>query len=165
MNVFTRAIRAYVRLLQIAPEVFDDTVVRREAAAKAASAVLDAELVVALEKVYGPDAPELHQSQNENRCRNGAETVQFSRRKTAAIEYHVAEHDLRLGAGITAFARHQHLRPHRMFSLGTVARMLDIASRFGRLACGLDWPSLRKVRRAEVSSCDDVDLAESLKRA
>ncbi len=107
MNAFNRAIRAYVRLLQIAPEVFDDTVVRREAAAKAASAVLDAELVVALEKVYCPD----------------------------------------------------------VFSLGTVARMLDIASRFGRLACGLDWPSLRKVRRTEVSSCDDVDLAESLERA
>ncbi len=107
MNAFNRAIRAYVRLLRIAPEVFDDTVVRREAAAKAATAVLDAELVVALEKVYGPD----------------------------------------------------------VFSLGTVARMLDIASRFGRLACGLDWPSLRKVRRAEVSSCDDVDLAESLERA
>ncbi len=114
----TRAIRAHVRLIRIAPEIFDDTVVRRDAVQRAEREAFKAELNVVLEKVYGPTPPkELHQSQNESRCRNGAKTVQFSRQKAAPIEFHMAEFDLCMSAGRAAFARHQQLRPHRMLHL------------------------------------------------
>ena len=156
LSAFTRAIRAHRRLIKLAPAIFDQAVVRRDAAEQAEREAIHREVTVALEKVYGPDPPQLHRSPTENRCVNGAETVQFSRRKQAKLEALSAELSLWLEAGRMAFDRHQHLRSHRRQSLGTVARMVDIATQFGRLACGLPWPGRRKVKPPEDFSLEDA---------
>ena len=53
----TRAIRARRRLMRFAPHVFDRALVDRETAARAATAVRQAELEQALNKIYGTAAP------------------------------------------------------------------------------------------------------------
>lgn len=95
---------------------------------------------------------------------NGAETVQFSWRKQAKLEASSAELGLWLEAGRVAFERHQHLRPHRLPALGTVARMVAIATQFGRLACGLPWPGRRPPRPPEDFSAEAIPLDQALAR-
>lgn len=164
LGAFTRAVRAHRKLIKLAPQFFDAAVARRKAADRAEREALHAEAIVALEKVYGSDPPELHRSPFENRCSNGAETVQFSRRTETKIEFLSAELSLWLETGRVAFARHQHLRPHRLLPLGTLARMVDLAAQLGRLACGLPWPGRRPPRPPEDFSLEAVPVAQALAR-
>lgn len=164
LTAFSRAIRAHRRLIKLAPEVFDTAVVHRNATEQAERAVLHRAVDSALEKVYGPDPSELHRPQNENRCSNGAVKVQFSSRKQAKIEVLHAELRLWLEAGRIAWDRHQHLRPHRLVSLGAVARMVNVAAQLGRLACGLPWPGRPPAKPPEDFSLEAVPVEEALAR-
>ena len=168
LAAFQRAVRAHRQLIKLAPEHFDPIVTERLAREREERKLHDAEIAVVLAKVYGESVvkEELHQPQNEIRCRNGAEKVQFSRRKEAAIERRLAEWELWLTLGRVAFDRHQRLRPHQCLSLTTVARMIDLASQVGRLACGMELqPGEAAKRGPEDRSAWARDMDADLRRA
>jgi hypothetical protein len=168
LAAFQRAVRAHRELIKLAPEQFDPVVVERLAREREERKLHDAEIAVVLAKVYGESVvkEELHQPQNEIRCRNGAEKVQFSRRKEAAIERRLAEWELWLTLGRVAFDRHQRLRPHQCLSLTTVARMIDLASQLGRPSCGMELqPGEAAKRGPEDRSAWARDMDADLRRA
>ena len=142
LTVFNCAVRARCRFMRLAPEIFDDAVVRRRDEECAARRQRQAEMEPILQKVYGPAADvaseKLHRAQSDEWCRNGAEMVQLSPRKVQKIESLLAERELWMTIGTAALARHQHLQPHRHVSLGLVARLIDLASKVGRLAVGME---------------------------
>ena len=142
LTAFNRAVRARCRLARLAPEIFDSAVVRRREEEREDRRQLMAELEPAFAKVYGPatDPPlvKLHHAQTDERCRNGAEMVQFSSGKVQEIESLLAERELWMTVGAVALARHRTLQPHRRVSLSLVARLIDLASKLGRLAVGLE---------------------------
>ena len=105
-------------------------------------------------------------AKTKKRCRNGAEKVQFSRRKEAAIERRLAEWELWLTLGHEAFDRHQRLRPHQWLSLTTVARLFDVASQLDRLAAGMKLqPGEAGKRGLEDHSVWARDMDADLRRA
>ena len=150
LTAFNRAVRARCRFARLAPEIFDSAVVRRREAALEDQRQLMAELEPIIQKVYGPDTaspPEkLHHAQTDEWCRNGAEMVQFSPRKIQEIDSLLDERELWMAAGKVALARHQTLQPHRRMSLSLVARLIDLASKLGRIAVGLDLRPGQKSR-------------------
>ena len=81
---------------------------------------------------------ELHHAQTDEWCRNGAEMVQFSPGRIQEIESLLAERELWMSVGQVALARHQTLQPHRRVSLGMAVQLVDLASKLGRLAVGLE---------------------------
>jgi hypothetical protein len=168
LAAFQRAVRAHRELIKLAPEQFDPVVVERLAREREERKLHDAEIAVVLAKVYGEsvEKEKLHQPQNGNRCRNGAEKVQFSRRKEAAIERRLAEWELWLTLGHEAFDRHQRLRPHQWLSLTTVARLFDVASQLDRLAAGMKLqPGEAGKRGLEDHSVWARDMDADLRRA
>ena len=98
LTAFNRAVRARCRLMQLAPEIFDTSVVRRHADEQEARRQRLAELEPITQKVYGPAtdlAPDkLHHAQTDEWCRNGAEMVQFFPGKIQKIESLLAEREL-----------------------------------------------------------------------
>ena len=138
----------------MAPEIFDDAVVRWLADEREARRQGLAELEPILQKVYGPatdPAPEkLHHAEADEWCRNGAEMVRFSPGKTQKIDALLAERELWMTAGEVALARHRNLQPHRRVSLGMAVRLVDLASKLGRLAVGLELHPSQKNRCVEM---------------
>ena len=168
LAAFQRAVRAHRELIKLAPEHFDPIVTERLVRERQERKLRDAEVAVVLAKVYGEsvEKEKLHQPQNGNRCRNGAEKVQFSRRKEAAIERRLAEWELWLTLGHEAFDRHQRLRPHQWLSLTTVARLFDVASQLDRLAAGMKLqPGEAGKRGLEDHSVWARDMDADLRRA
>ncbi len=76
---------------------------------------------------YARIAEELHHSINAARCRNGAETVQFSPRQSLEIEETLALCELWMTEARQSFARYQQFQPHRRVSLGLAARLIGLA--------------------------------------
>ena len=156
LTAFNRAVRARRRFARLAPEIFDSAVVSRREAEREDRRQLMAELEPIIQKVYGPatDSPpeELHHAQTDEWCRNGAEMVQFSPGKIQEIESLLAERELWMGVGQVALARHQTLQPHQRVSLSLVARLIDLASKLGRLAVGLELCPSQKSRFQDHSS-------------
>ena len=156
LTAFNRAVRARCRLARLAPEIFDSAVVSRREEEREDRRQLMAEREPAFLKVYGPatdPAPEkLHHAQTDEWCRNGAEMVQFSPRKIQEIESLLAERELWMTVGVVALARHQTLQPHQRVSLSLVARLIDLASKLGRLAVGLELCPSQKSRFQDHSS-------------
>ena len=165
LTAFNRAVRARCRLARLAPEIFDSAVVSRREEALEARRQLMAELEPAFAKVYGPatDSPpeELHHAKSDDWCRNGAEMVQkwcrngaemvqFSPGMIQEIESLLAERELWMTVGALALARHQNLQPHRRVSLGMAVRLVDLASKLGRLAVGLELHPSQKNRCVEM---------------
>ena len=115
-----------------------------------------AELELIIQKVYGPAATsspeELHHAQTDEWCRNGAEIVQISPRMIQEIESLLAERELWMTVGQVALSRHQNLQPHRRVSLSLVARLIDLASKLGRIAVGLELCPDQKSRFQDHSS-------------
>jgi hypothetical protein len=62
-------------------------------------------------------------------------------RTCQAVERQLAHWNLWMNLGRLALARHQQRRPHFLPSLTQLARLIEIATDFGRLACGLDHPT------------------------
>ena len=156
LTAFNRAVRARCRLARLAPEIFDSAVVSRREEALEDRRQLMAELEPIIQKVYGPASAlppeELHHAQTDEWCRNGAETVQFSPRMIQEIESLLAERELWMTVGAVALARHRTFQPHRRVSLSLVARLIDLASKLGRIAVGLDLCPGQKRRFQDHSS-------------
>ena len=170
LTAFNRAVRARCRLMQLAPEFFDVAVVSRREVKREDRRQRLAELEPIIQKVYGPAtdlAPDkLHHAKSDKWCGNGAEMVQFSPRKVQKIESLLAERELWMAVGTAALARHEKLQPHRHVSLSLVARLLDLASKLGRLAVGLELrPSQTDKHPWDDFSSWNLNMAEALHRA
>ena len=170
LAAFNRAVRARCRLMQLAPEFFDVAVVSRREAEREDRRQRLAELEPIIQRVYGPatdPAPEkLHHAQTDEWCRNGAEMVQFSPGKVQKIESLLAERELWMTVGAEALARHQTLQPHRHVSLSLVARFVDLASKLGRLAAGMELrPSPADKHPPNYFMSSNLNMAEALHRA
>ncbi len=170
LTAFNRAVKARCRLMRLAPEIFDDAVVRRREEECEARRQRRAEVEPILQKVYGPAtdvaSEKLHHAQSDEWCRNGAGMVQFSPRKVQKIESLLAERELWMTIGTAALARHQNLQPHRHVSLGLVARLIDLASKLGRLAAGMELrPCQTSKHLPDDSTSWNMDMAEALHRA
>ena len=156
LTAFNRAVRARCRLARLSPEIFDSAVVSRREAEREDRRQLIAELEPIIQKVYGPatdSSPEkLHHAQTDEWCRNGAEMVQFSPGMIQEIESLLAERELWMTVGAVALARHRTLQPHQRVSLSLVARLIDLASKLGRLAVGLELCPGQKSRFQDHSS-------------
>ena len=152
LAAFNRAVRARCRLARLSPEIFDSAVVSRREAEREDRRQLIAELEPIIQKVYGPATDssheELHHAQTDEWCRNGAEMVQFSPRMIQEIESLLAERELWMAVGEVALARHQTLQPHWRVSLGMAVRLVDLASKLGRLAVGLELCPGQKSKRS-----------------
>ena len=138
-----RAIRARRRLMRLAPHVFDRALVDRETAARAATAVREAELEQALNKIYGTAAP----SPPTDAPSTDAPTSVLcpplspwpkSRRTQQAMLREMAAYEWWFPIGQAAFQRFQEKQPHVRLSLSTTARLLKVGSDLGRLATGLE---------------------------
>lgn len=168
LTAFNRAVRARFRLMRLAPEIFDEAVVRRQAEEREARHQQMAELEPALQKVYGPandPAPgKLPQAPKDGWCRNSAEIVQFSPRKILKIESLLVERETWMAAGQHALECHRTLQPHRRISLSTVARLLDLSSKLGRLAVGMELGLKAKKLPADDFSPWPMHRDEALQR-
>ena len=92
--------------------------------------------------------------------------VQFSQRKIQKIESLIAERELWMTVGKVALSRHQNLQPHRRVSLSLVARLIDLASKLGRLASGMELgPSQTDKHPWDDFPSSDLSIAEALHRA
>ncbi|HSU54674.1 MAG TPA: hypothetical protein VLT36_11500 [Candidatus Dormibacteraeota bacterium] len=140
LTAFSRAIRAHRRLARLAPEFFDSTEMDRLAHHRKDDAEWMAMWEPALNKAYGPPPP------GEPR-RNPLDDVPQppkSPRTRRAVEREFTNWCFWMDSGRLAMARHQHRRPHALPSLTRVARLLQIAFDFARLACGSYDPSADK---------------------
>ena len=152
----------------VAPEIFDTAVVRRRDEEREAHRQRLIELEPIMQKVYGPvtDSPpeELHHAQTDGWCGNGAEMVQFSPCKVQEIESLLAERELWMTVGVVARARHQTLQPHRRVNLSLMARLVDLASKLGRLTVGMELrPNQTRARpRASTKFSQESGCTEKL---
>ena len=136
LAAFGRAVRARRRLVKLAPECFDAALTPRLADEPRLAERRHRELDAALLNVYGQSEP--HRCETNDRCGNGAETVRFSRRRFHQIEVALVEYEAWMEAGRQSFARYRWWQPYRRVGLRTISRLIDVATQFGRLACGTD---------------------------
>ena len=133
LTAFDRALRAHRRLARLAPRFFDHAVIDREAENRAEQRRWMATWEPILARVYGvehtpapptDDRPPLPPLQTQH-----------------AVERQLAAWKLWLELGRTAMERHQRRHPHALPSLCRLARLLDLAFEFKKLALGLDSPN------------------------
>lgn len=133
LTAYGKAIRAHRQLARLAPSFFDAAVVDRERENRAETRRWMAMWEPALAKAYGavprplvmnPELPPLP-----------------PRRTQRAVERRLAEMQMWLEAGKVARLRHQQRRPHALPSLSRLARLLQLAFDFKKLALGLDSPN------------------------
>lgn len=127
---YRRAIAAHRRLARLAPRFFDSAVVDRQRREHEAQRQWMDSWRPAFLKVYGaepeplPPAPELPPLPPP--------------RIQAAVERELAAWNFHLPAGSQALRRFELRHPHAPVSLSRLARLMQMASDFGRLATGLE---------------------------
>ena len=131
LGAFRRAIRAHQRLHQLAPEFFDAGVRERRRRERAARQRWMDSWEPALQRVYGPH-PQPTPSPLDELPPLPSPAVQ---RK---VDLALAEWRFWLEAGQAAMGRHGQRHPHALLSLDRIARLMEIAMDFRRLACGTD---------------------------
>ena len=133
LTAFARALRCHGRLARIAPACFDSAVVEREARERLERRRWMQSWEPYLEKAYGPAATA------EPRSGVAPESVPvLGPRTQRAVNRELAGWNFWLAAGDRAMDRHQRRRPHALPSFTQLARLIEIGTSFGRLACGLD---------------------------
>jgi hypothetical protein len=127
-------------LIKLVPEQFDQALRERLAREHEAEDRDDAEVAAAIARVYGTSeaeaVAEMHQARMAGWGENGAEMGRLSRHRKQVVERWMVEWALWLAVGREALEQHRQHQPHRRLSLGTVARLLDLASALGRLNTG-----------------------------
>jgi hypothetical protein len=129
-TAYGKALRAHRRLARLAPQFFDAAVVDRERENRAEQRRWMAMWEPILAKVYGvePSVPDL-----------SADLPSLPPPRTQrAVDRQLAELHLWMAAGRAARERHQQRRPHALPSLSRLARWLNLAFDFKKLALGLD---------------------------
>lgn len=128
LTAFTRAIRCHRRLARLAPRFFDSTVVNRERQEREEQRRWMALWEPALAKAYGVDPDPLPAA---------AELPPLpSLRRQRVVDRELASWKFWMETGRLAWDRHHQRRPHALMSLTRLARLLQIAMDFGRLAVG-----------------------------
>jgi hypothetical protein len=133
LSAFGRALRAQRRLARLAPSFFDTAVRHREAENHAEIRRWMAMWEPFIAKAYGVDP------------RPPDSTVELPRlpspRIQRVVDRKLAELQGSLAATHVALARYRQRQPHALMSFSRMARLLEIAFAFKRLACGLDSPN------------------------
>jgi hypothetical protein len=133
LTAFGRALRAHRRMARLAPRFFDSAVIDREAQNRAEQRRWMAAWEPILARVYGvehapaapaDDLPPLPPLQTQQ-----------------AVERHLAAWQLWMELGRAAMDRHRRRHPHARLSLTRLARLLELAFDFKKLAVGLDSPN------------------------
>jgi hypothetical protein len=137
LTAYRRAIRAHRRLARLAPHQFDAAVVDRDRLEHQERLRWQAIWEPAIEKVYGTPTPA------EREARRHADWLASQPPRLApatqrAVERYHVDWEFWMTAGKLAWDRYQRRRSHGLVSLSRLARVLDIAVAFGRLATGLD---------------------------
>ena len=130
LTAFRRALRAQRRLARLAPRFFDSVVIERERRERESRRRWMALWESALARAYGC----------EPHPRNPADHLPPlpPPRTQQAVERQLACWDFWFALGREALRRHEQRRPHELIDFGRLARLLEIAMDFGRLASGID---------------------------
>jgi hypothetical protein len=129
LTAFGRALRAHLRLARLAPRFFDSVVIERERREREERRRWMALWEPALARAYGckpsppkpaDDLPPLPPPRTQR-----------------AVDRQLACWDLWFNLGGEALRRYQQRRPHELIDFGRLARLLEIATDLGRLACGV----------------------------
>jgi hypothetical protein len=134
LSAFQKSIRARRRLMRLAPRVFDQAVVNREAEAAARDAPLHAELQQAISKVYGVDDAAVAAAW----AKSSDSPWPKSPRTLRVIEREMDAREIWLQIGQDALRDFKRFQPHRCLSLSQICRLVTVASRLGRLSTGLE---------------------------
>jgi hypothetical protein len=127
LTAFSRAIRAHRRLATLAPHLFDATEINRLEQRRKADAEWRASWEPALEKVYGP---------SNQKWPETIYHMPLSPKALRKVEQSYAQWKFGLEAGSLALESYLCRRPFDLIPLSRLARLIDIALTFGRLACG-----------------------------
>jgi hypothetical protein len=130
LSSFRRAIRAHARLARLAPQFFDAVTIERERRESEARRSWMAIWKPALDKVYGPESQPSDPPAALPRLP--------SRRTQPAVDRELAFLNVCLSSGGTALEQHRLRHPHALIDFSRLARLIEIASDLGRLACGFD---------------------------
>ena len=130
LTAFGRAIRAHRRMARLAPRFFDSVVVERERRECEARRLWMAEWEPALARVYGGEPKPYDPS--ADRPPLPPPRIQ------QAVECELASWNFWLATGRLAVKKYQHRNPHALMSLSRIARLLELAFKFGSLATGYD---------------------------
>ena len=129
-TAYGRAVRAHRRLARLAPRFFDVAVIDREQENRAEQRRWMALWEPILAKAYGVDP------------QPPSDAVELPPlpppRIQKAVDRQLAELHFWMAAGHAALERHQQQQPHAIPSLSKLARWLDLALNFKKLALGLD---------------------------
>ena len=128
-----RGLRAYRRLVRLAPSFFDSAVRNREAENREAVRRWMATWEPYIAKAYGvePSPPDT----------TDPIPPLPSPKIQRQVERQLAEREMWLAAGRVAMDRYRQRRPHHLMSWHQIARLLELGFAFKRLACGLDSPN------------------------
>jgi hypothetical protein len=132
LTAFNHAIRCHQRLAKLAPRFFDSAVVNQEIRDRAERERWRAVWEPALNKVYGldPDTKSYDPS-DALPCLPSARTQRVVERELAQLE-------LWMTVGKIAMTNYSERQSQTLPSLSQIARLCNVAAKFGRLACGLD---------------------------
>ena len=162
MVAFARVIRARRRLIELAPELFDESVIRQRAEKRDADAKRFAGIAAAIDIVYGGEPGTSFAKMMLKRDEDAAPPERTARTERA-IERWEAEQALWLTLAAEAFARVT-ARPHFWLSLSQIARLLELASQFGRGATGLLFSGDRRKPKPEPESTPSISFEEALEK-
>ncbi len=154
LKAWQKVIRARRRLMRLAPRVFDVAVVKREAEAEAREAPRRAEWQRAIAKVYGVDEADVAARWPSHQTSPWPKNPRTLR----AIEHEMREREAWLEISREAVEAYYREQPHHLPSLTTIARLLDVSSRLGRLATGLETFAGPEVPPAEPHLSFDAAL-------
>ena len=132
LTAFSRVIRSHRRLAKLAPRFFDPSVVDQEIRDRAEWIRRRPVILAALDKVYGPDPDaKSHALSDELPPLPSIRTQSVVERELAACE-------LWMVIGKRAMTNYFQRHSQRVPSLTRIARLSNVATRLGRMACGLD---------------------------
>jgi hypothetical protein len=133
LTAFNRALRAHRRMAKLAPRFFDAAVVDREAFNRAEQRRWMATWEPILARAYGvkhaPAPPSNDRPPLPPPCTQ------------RQVERHLADWRMWMDLGRQAKERHQRRHPHALLSFCRMARLMDLALEFKKLALGLDSPN------------------------
>jgi hypothetical protein len=133
LTAFHRALRAHRHMARLAPSFFDTAVMDREASNRAEQRRWMATWEPALARAYGT----AHTMPADVDPLPPLPPPRVQRE----VECHLAAFRFWMEAGRTARERHQQRHPHALLSFCRMARLLDLAFEFKKLALGLDSPN------------------------
>ena len=133
LTAFGRALRAHRRLVRLAPRFFDHAVIDREAYNRAEQRRWMATWEPVLARVY--------RTQPETPVATDDLPPSPPPRTQRAVDRHLAAWQLWMEMGRAAMERQQQRHPHALPSWSRLARLIDLAFDFKKVAFGLDSPN------------------------